>query len=193
MFLRYPLERANRAPQLRDGVKNSATGHAGATAATLVRRHKRQQAVLRQGHRIDSLGFTHWYPVAVRSITAIAVVAIILISALEWIGPSTGEGPSVQVLGIAAARSMSVGERASIYGGLRLPQGTFEIDVWTCSGTDCIRTSWVRLRGPGTVWRWVGLEEAPRAREGRVIIRIYDVGAKPSRAVGEWTGHVSLE
>lgn len=123
----------------------------------------------------------------------IGLLAGMFAAALAWLTASVPRAPNVHLLGIAVAKSLTEGEGAHIFGGLQLPQGSYEVDVWTCTRQACVRTSWDRLSGPGTVWGWLGFEKAPPARHGRVIVRIYEVGSPRPRLVGKWSGRVSLE
>jgi len=115
-----------------------------------------------------------------------------MVAGLEAFAKERASPPHVELLAIAAPQKLAPGEHAAVFGGLRVPAGRFEIGLWTCSGGHCKRTSWIRLDGPGTFWRWLGLEDAPTG-SGQVVLRIYDIGSPFGGLAGKWSEYVSAE
>lgn len=132
------------------------------------------------------------YARRVRYVLALIAVTALLVAGLklfEWAKPVP---PPVELLGIAAPPRLAPGERAAVFGGLRVPAGTYEIGLWTCSHGTCKRTSWIRLEGPETVWRSLGREDAPNG-QGRVVLRVYALSQPFGALAGEWSQRVSVE
>lgn len=124
-----------------------------------------------------------------RYVLGVVLASVLLVAALEafaWTRPTPS---TVELLGIAAPHSLAPGEKVAVYGGLRVPQGTYELGLWTCSSGVCRRTSWIRITGPTTVWRWLGTEDAPNDK-GQIVMRLYDVSSPYCALVGEWRQHV---
>lgn len=147
--------------------------------------HADSNAIVQAGRGERNTGLA-CYARRVRYVLAVfaATVSIVTgLKVLEWTRPAP---PTVQILGIAAPQRLAPGEHAAVYGGLSVPAGSYELGLWTCSNDLCKRTSWIRLRGPTTVWRWLGSEEAPSG-QGRVVLRLYDVNTPYGDLVWEWS------
>ena len=127
-----------------------------------------------------------------RHALAVAAISLLLALGLELVTTGRPSPPKVELLGIAAPQQLVPGEHAAVFGGLSVPKGSYEIGLWTCSSGDCRRTSWIRIEGPGTFWRWLGSEDAPSG-QGRIVLRVYDVGSPFGGLVGEWSQRVSAE
>ena len=96
--------------------------------------------------------------------------------------------PGLEVLAAFGPSAVAAGESYGAYGGLRLPEGTFEKRFRICREGDsgeCRNAGWGSVSGPGEWWGYFGqLKLEPgRYRVGLTLYAPY--GPDGARAVGQ--------
>lgn len=87
---------------------------------------------------------------------AVLLVAAIGAVALEARGPALAGAPGFRLLSLSSRRTVTRDERFSVYGGLRVPSGTFEKRLLVCDPDACATHGVGTITGPGEWWGYLG-------------------------------------
>lgn len=131
-----------------------------------------------------------------RYLLTVALLAVVLAGALlaraHWVSSQAlVEAP--ELLAIAVPDSVVVHERVTLYGGMRVPSGSFELGVYACQGGSCSRSLWRGVEGPAEEWGGFGsvLFEAV-GLPATVEVRLFQADGAFERVVASWGRSVAV-
>lgn len=128
-----------------------------------------------------------------RYLTSVLVSAVLIGAALWGWRVRPQEQRTVELLAVALPDVIATGERVALYGGLRFPDGLFEIGTWACQPSGCRRVSWAQVEGP--VDRWDGLGTIwfdDEASSAWVEVRVFERDRIAERVVATWQRDIAL-
>lgn len=123
------------------------------------------------------------------------LAAAVVVSLGFWNGRagSKASTDSPQLLALAVPGSVVAGERISLFGGMLVPAGSFEIGTFSCQGGSCARSLWRRLEGPGEVWGGFGSVTFEEVRmPATVELRLFEAEGLRESVVASWQRPVSV-
>lgn len=137
------------------------------------------------GPRTGNLVGRDWGAPAVKFRTF--VIGLVLLAAVLAIGlrgyePLSGKSDGFEVLSLSSPRSIVAHEQYSIYGGLVVPDGTFEKRLLVCSEQSCTATGWGGVTGPGEWWGYWGQLNVPEGNF-EVYLSLFPSGRAHGNAV----------
>lgn len=128
-----------------------------------------------------------------RYLASVLVIAVLIGTALWVWRMRPQESRTVSILAVALPNVLASGERVALFGGLRFPDGLFEIGTWACQPSGCRRVSWAQVEGPtdrwgglGTIWFDGDLGSA------WVEVRIFERDRIAERVVATWQRDVAV-
>lgn len=131
----------------------------------------------------------------VRYLLTVLSLAVVLVGfLLAWAqetGPSIVERP--QILALAVPESVVAGERVSLFGGIRVPAGSFELGTYACQSGSCSRSHWRGVEGPGDVWGGFGAVQLDGVGESATVeVRLFEADGRFDRIVASWRRSVDV-
>lgn len=89
-------------------------------------------------------------------ILVVILSAVLGAGALSSRGPALDGDPGIRLLSLSSPRTVTPNERFSVYGGLRVPAGTFEKRLLVCDPDACATHGLGTITGPGEWWGYLG-------------------------------------
>ena len=125
-------------------------------------------------------------------LVAMVLAASIVAGLMLWTSAQS-VWPAPEIIGLSVPSSVFVGENVTVFGGLTVPEGRFEIGTFSCQAGTCRRSLWRQVEGPAQLWTSFGgirFEEAgvPAA----VHIRVFEVGRVTERVLGTFVQSVEV-
>lgn len=126
----------------------------------------------------------------------LALVAVLSLGLLAWLltWGRVGE-PAVlpTLLALAAPPSVVANERVTVYGGVSVPEGRYELGMYACQAGRCSRSLWLAVDGPRELWRSFGsvafeLPDEPATLE----LRMFRADGVADAVVAEWSQTVTV-
>ncbi|MFO7546525.1 MAG: hypothetical protein R6W77_13620 [Trueperaceae bacterium] len=122
----------------------------------------------------------------------LVVTSLLTLGLSRWaVRPQTPQ--TVELLSIAVPTTVIVGERVALFGGLRLPEGRFEIGAWACQRSGCRRVAWGQVEGPEE--RWGGLGTVGFESDlgtAWIELRVFERDTVAERVVAAWRRDVTV-
>lgn len=105
-------------------------------------------------------------------------------------GSEAAGAPGFRLLSLSSPRTIVPNERFSVYGGLRVPAGTFETRLLACGPNACAGLGQGGVAGPGDWWGYLGNLNLP-AGEYEVVLGLFRPADELGIAVAQYTWRVS--
>lgn len=103
----------------------------------------------------------------------------------------TVEAPALMTL--TAPGEVVVGERVTVYGGLRVPEGRYQLGVFSCQAGRCARSMGLTIEGPRAGWGSLGSVTFESAGDPATItVRAFRSDDPAGSVVAEWTRPVTV-
>lgn len=121
-----------------------------------------------------------------------AVSSALLAGLLAW-GRADEPAPVPTLLALTAPPSVVARERVTVYGGVLVPEGRFELGMYSCQAGRCSRSLWLIADGPQELWRsfgtvTFGLPDEPATLE----LRMFHADGVADAVVAEWSRRVAV-
>lgn len=128
-----------------------------------------------------------------RYLASVFVLTCVIALGLTWWNDRPSTTPKVELLTITVPTTVIAGERVSLFGGLRLPPGRFEIGAWACQESECRRVAWAQVEGPDERWGGLGtiVFESDSA-DAWVELRVFERDTLAERVVAAWRRGVTV-
>jgi len=120
-------------------------------------------------------------------------VAVALIAGLGAWSTREDERPTPALIALAAPSIVYQGETVTMYGGLVLPAGTFEVGAYSCRFAACRRSLWRIVTGPGETWGSLGAVRFDELGGGATIeLRVFEADAVTESVLAAWRREVTV-
>lgn len=128
-----------------------------------------------------------------RYLTSVLAIALLIGTAL-WVWRVRPQEPRiVEVLAVALPDVVARGERVALFGGLRFPDGLFEVGTWACQPSGCRRVTWAQVEGPVDRWGGLGTIWFDDDRSSAwVEIRVFERDRIAERVLATWQRDVAV-
>lgn len=120
----------------------------------------------------------------------VTLAAALTLAAAVRALPVVAEHPGIRLLSVSAPSAAAPGETYAVYGGLELPEGTFDKRFVTCGPNGCTTRGWGAVSGPGDWWGSLGSFAAPTPGMYTAELVLYGqtaFGARPAVARYSWS------
>lgn len=132
---------------------------------------------------------------SVRYLLTVVSVAVMIVGAvLMWdYRTSLAVVERPRLLAIAAPESVFAGERVSLYGGIWVPAGRFELGIYACQDGSCSRSLWRGVEGPGEAWGGFGAVQFDQVGPPAAVeLRLFEVESRAEKVVATWRRSVAV-
>lgn len=120
------------------------------------------------------------------------LVAALVIGLLAW-GRREVQVAAPSLLALTAPERVVADERVTVYGGVLVPEGRYELGTYSCQAGRCSRSLWLTLEGPQEVWRSLGSVSFARSGEPATVeLRAFRADDPSGAVVAVWTRPVSV-
>lgn len=100
--------------------------------------------------------------------------------------------PSPVLVAVVTPTTIHQGETVTVFGGLIVPEGTFELGTYSCGSASCRHLTWRTLKGPGEIWADLGLVRFDGPGVGTIELRVFEADTVTERVVGVWRRDVTV-
>jgi hypothetical protein len=128
-----------------------------------------------------------------RYLAVISAISGVLILGLLWWGRNREATETPALVALTVPATVVWGERVTVYGGVSLPPGRYELGTYSCQDGRCSRSLWLALDGP--VERWGSLGSVSFEGLGGpawVELRAYRADRPSGTVVAVWSRPVSV-